>query len=101
MTQTLFIAEPIWQAADTEASHEVCCIDEQAETCRVSMCGLPIPDGPLGVGAPSCVVCLDLLDLWARYADTYGEDPCEPGDMPCRLCPRRQHHEDRNGHVGR
>jgi hypothetical protein len=71
------------QASDSDVSHEVCCVDES-----ISMCGLSLPEEEIGEGEPSCVVCLDLLERWAHYADLYGEDPKLPTDPPCRLCPR-------------
>lgn len=79
---------PVDPLADCEASHEVCCIDEKLPTGRISMCGVPLEDGDLDEDVPSCLVCQDLLEQWAFNADTYGEDP-QPGDAPCRLCPRR------------
>lgn len=74
--------------ADSEISHEVCCVDEEVGTDRISMCGIPIDDGPFTCQAPTCVVCLELIDRWAYYVDKYGEDPHSPGDKPCRVCPK-------------
>lgn len=75
---------------DDVITHEVCCLDEEKDACRISMCGYPIPDGEvLEDDSPSCAVCLDLIDQWAHYADEYGEDPTGPDDDPCRCCPRR------------
>lgn len=81
---------PAPAAIDTEATHEACCLSERPNTRdRITMCGLPIGDDEeLGEDMPSCIVCRDLLERWAHYADTYGEDPTSPGDKPCRACPR-------------
>lgn len=90
MVTTAPLATPTRQTQDTDITHEVCCTDEQATTGRISMCGLPIDDGELlDEDAPSCAVCLDLIEQWAHNADTHREDPHRPGDAPCRLCPRR------------
>lgn len=88
MTDLAVAPAPVGPLADCEATHEVCCIDETLPTGRISMCGVPIEDGELDEDVPSCLVCQDLLEQWAISADTYGEDP-QPGDAPCRLCPRR------------
>lgn len=90
MAGTVTAPVPVLQLLNTEASHEVCCIDEKTTHGRITMCGLPIPDGEdLGGDVPTCVVCQDLLERWAHNADIYGEDPLCPDDPPCRACPRR------------
>lgn len=84
MTETLLALAPTRQRVDFDLSHEVCCADEQRPSGRIAMCGVPLEDGPLDEDTPSCVVCQDLVERWARDADTYGDQ------VPCRLCPRRK-----------
>lgn len=78
--------------ANSDITHDVCCLDEDAETGRVTMCGLALPDGDDSAIAdgiePTCVVCQDLLGKWAEYGDLYHEDPRQPVVEPCRVCPR-------------
>lgn len=74
-------------APTANATHEACCTDETKHTDQISMCGTPIPPHTdLDADAPNCTVCLDLLDQWARNADTHGEALT---GIPCHLCPRR------------
>lgn len=90
MTEVALAPVPDRQLLDSDISHEVCCIDEQAPCDRISMCGLPLADdGESGPDEPTCVVCMDLIELWAYNVDTYGENPQRPDDPPCRVCPRR------------
>lgn len=65
-----------------ELEHIVCCVDDDT-----TMCGLTI-GGEVGDKEPTCVVCADLLDRREYYADLLNEDPQEPGDKPCRVCPK-------------
>lgn len=75
----------------SDISHEICCSDENAESGRIAMCGIELPDAEeLDDGTPTCVVCQHLIEQWAHYADLYGDGgPKQPGDPPCRVCPRR------------
>lgn len=77
------------EAGAGDISHEICCIDEQKATGRISMCGLPLSDDEPDDDELSCAVCLDLIEEWVRNVDLYGEDPQAPNDVPCRCCPRR------------
>lgn len=80
--------------ADSDITHEICCLDEDKETGCITMCGLALPDEDDSALSdsvdPTCAVCFELVERWAEYGDLYGDDVREPITEPCRVCPRRE-----------
>jgi hypothetical protein len=78
------------QDGGDDLEHVVCCIDD-----NTTMCGLTIEGDVNEVdefddSESWCLVCTDLAKQQEYYADLFGEDPQLPGDVPCRVCPKRR-----------
>lgn len=77
-----------------DITHEVCCLDEgkTVDTLgagALGMCGLDLTGAQYDAGETTCVVCAELIERWAHYAQVHDErHPLHAGGVPCRVCPR-------------